>query len=450
MRRRLFVLLVAVAAVLGFAPSAWANVDGSDVIVSGNAPNAGSLKSLGLRPLDRVLGIASSATGGGYWMVAGDGGIFSFGDAPFLGSMGSQALNKPMVGMATTKAGRGYWMFAGDGGIFAFGDAPFLGSLGAQKLNAPIVAMARTSSGNGYWMVGADGGVFAFGDAPFLGSTGDHPPASAIAGMATLANGTGYWIFTTAGQVIPFGAAPALGDLTTKTLTQPVVGMAATPDGKGYWLAQADGQVWNFGNAAPSLATPTRCLAQPIVGMASRPQGDGLWLATAPRPAMSLDGLPPLTQLDRENDDFVAMLKIRQACEAPAPPTSIAWIRPVAGAPVTEKYGPRIHPIYKLSQFHRGVDLGGRNTTVVASAPGTVVEVSSRVGYGNVVVIDHGGRLATVYAHLASAAVTEGQTVVAGQTIATMGHTGFATAAHLHYEIRVEGETIDPEPFLGA
>ena len=107
-------------------------------------------------------------------------------------------------------------------------------------------------------------------------------------------------------------------------------------------------------------------------------------------------------------------------------------------------------PIYKLPQFHRGVDLGGTNTTVVAPAPGTVVEVSTRVGYGNVVVIDHGGRLATVYAHLASAAVTEGQTVVAGQTIATMGHTGFATATHLHYEIRVEGEPIDPEPLLGA
>jgi len=55
-----------------------------------------------------------------------------------------------------------------------------------------------------------------------------------------------------------------------------------------------------------------------------------------------------------------------------------------------------------------------------------------------------------VYAHLASVAVAEGQTVAAGQTIATMGHTGFATATHLHYEIRVEGETIDPEPFLGA
>ena len=450
MRRRLFAILVAAAAVLACAPSAWANVDGSDVIASGNAPSAGSLKSLGLRPVDRVLGIASSATGAGYWMVAGDGGIFSFGDAPFLGSMGGQPLNKPMVGMATTKSGRGYWMFAGDGGIFAFGDAPFFGSLGAQRLNAAIVAMARTSSGNGYWMVGADGGVFAYGDAPFLGSTGANPPASPIAGMATLVNGNGYWIFTTAGQVIPFGAAPALGDLTTKTLTQPVVGMSATPDGKGYWLAQADGQVWAFGNASPGLAAPTRCLPQPVVAMASRPYGDGLWLATAPRPALALAGLPPLTQLDRENDDFVAMLKIRQACEAPAPATSIAWIRPVAGAPVTEKYGDRIHPIYKLPQFHRGVDLGGKNTTVVAPAPGTVVEVSTRVGYGNVVVIDHGGRLATVYAHLASAAVVEGQTVVAGQTIATMGKTGFATATHLHYEIRVGGETIDPEPFLGA
>src|SRR5262249_44881144 len=66
----------------------------------------------------------------------------------------------------------GYWLAAGDGGIFAYGNARFFGSTGALSLNAPIVAMAATATGLGYWLVGADGGVFAFGDAPFVGTLG--------------------------------------------------------------------------------------------------------------------------------------------------------------------------------------------------------------------------------------------------------------------------------------
>ncbi|MDA8399633.1 MAG: hypothetical protein M0008_06240, partial [Actinomycetota bacterium] len=78
----------------------------------------------------------------GYWFVASDGGIFSFGDAKFFGSMGAKPLNKPIVGMAATPDGKGYWFVASDGGIFSFGDAHFFGSMGAKPLNKPIVGMA--------------------------------------------------------------------------------------------------------------------------------------------------------------------------------------------------------------------------------------------------------------------------------------------------------------------
>jgi hypothetical protein len=77
----------------------------------------------------------------GYWLLARDGGIFSFGDAEFFGSTGSMPLNQPVVGMSSTPSGRGYWLVAADGGVFAFGDAPYLGSTGAIRLNQPIVAM---------------------------------------------------------------------------------------------------------------------------------------------------------------------------------------------------------------------------------------------------------------------------------------------------------------------
>ena len=76
--------------------------------------------------------MASSPDGRGYWMVASDGGIFTFGDARFYGSTGSIALNRPIVGMTSTPDGQGYWLVASDGGIFTFGDASFYGSAGGS------------------------------------------------------------------------------------------------------------------------------------------------------------------------------------------------------------------------------------------------------------------------------------------------------------------------------
>ena len=113
--------------------------------------------------------------GKGYWMVASDGGIFSFGDAAFYGSTGPSHLNKPIVGMTPTPDGKGYWLVASDGGIFSYGDAGFYGSTGAITLNKPIVGMTPTPDGKGYWMVATDGGIFNFGDAGFYGSPAGGP-----------------------------------------------------------------------------------------------------------------------------------------------------------------------------------------------------------------------------------------------------------------------------------
>ena len=74
-----------------------------------------------------------TADGAGYWLVASDGGIFSYGDAQFYGSTGSIKLNKPIVGMAATPDGKGYWLVASDGGIFNYGDAQFYGSAGSHR-----------------------------------------------------------------------------------------------------------------------------------------------------------------------------------------------------------------------------------------------------------------------------------------------------------------------------
>ena len=133
----------------------------------GNAPTPGPAVTSNV-PL---VGAAADGAGG-YWEVAADGGIFSFGDAAFHGSMGGVPLNQPIVGMAATPSGNGYWEVAADGGIFSFGDAAFHGSMGGSALNAPIVGMAATPSGDGYWEVASDGGIFSFGGATFHGSMG--------------------------------------------------------------------------------------------------------------------------------------------------------------------------------------------------------------------------------------------------------------------------------------
>ena len=152
-----------------------------------------------------VVGVASAEFGA--LLVAADGGVFAFCNAPFLGSMGGTHLNQPIVGIAATPDGNGYWLVASDGGVFAFGDASFLGSMGGTHLNQPMVGMASTPDGKGYWLVASDGGIFAFGDAGFFGSMG----------------GT--------------------------HLNQPMVAIAANPDGTGYWTAAADGGVFSFGDA---------------------------------------------------------------------------------------------------------------------------------------------------------------------------------------------------------
>ena len=96
--------------------------------------------------------------------------------------MGGAHLNKPVEALVPTADNRGYWLVASDGGIFAFGDAPFRGSMGATHLAKPVVGMVRY--GNGYLMAGSDGGVFDFSSLPFLGSLANNPPAAPVVSIA--------------------------------------------------------------------------------------------------------------------------------------------------------------------------------------------------------------------------------------------------------------------------
>ena len=180
--------------------------------------------------------MAATPDGKGYWLVASDGGIFTYGDAAFYGSTGGLTLNKPIVGMAATPDGKGYWLVASDGGIFTYGDAAFYGSTGGLDLNRPVVGMAATPDGKGYWLVAADGGVFTYGDAAFYGSTGGLALNRPIVAMAATPDGKGYWLVASDGGVFTYGDAAYYGSTGGLALNRSVVAMAATPDGKGYWF----------------------------------------------------------------------------------------------------------------------------------------------------------------------------------------------------------------------
>ena len=240
-----------------------------------------------------IVGMAPTPDGGGYWLVASDGGVFSYGDARFFGSTGSLALNAPIVGMAATHDGAGYWLVARDGGVFSYGDARFFGSAGSLALNAPVVGMAATHDGAGYWLVASDGGIFSYGDARFSGSAGSLALNAPVVGMAPAPGGNGYWLVARDGGIFSYGDATFSGSAGSLALNAPIVGMAASPGG-GYWLVARDGGIFSYGGAPYFGSLGGSPLPGPVVAMAATPAGAGYWLAVGSEPlAGKVVGIDP-------------------------------------------------------------------------------------------------------------------------------------------------------------
>ena len=124
----------------------------------------------------------------------------------------------------------------------------------------------------------------------------------------------------------------------------------------------------------------------------------------------------------------------------------IRW--PVRG-PLSSRFGLRPSPWTSEPEFHRGLDISaGRGTPVHAPADGTVFFAGNGGEYGNIVILDHGHDLRTLYGHLQEARVKHGEHVTRGQLIALTGNTGRTSGPHLHYEIHVRGQAVDPRPFV--
>ncbi|QAT42586.1 murein hydrolase activator EnvC family protein [Aminipila luticellarii] len=123
---------------------------------------------------------------------------------------------------------------------------------------------------------------------------------------------------------------------------------------------------------------------------------------------------------------------------------SMAWPAPGV-TKITSPFGYRIHPILKVKKLHTGVDIGAPSgTTIVAANAGTVIKAGWNNSYGNMIMIDHGGGIVTLYAHNSSLLVKTGDVVARGQAISKSGSTGQSTGPHLHFEVRVNGNYVDP------
>ncbi|MGE3833752.1 MAG: peptidoglycan-binding protein [Acidimicrobiia bacterium] len=178
-----------------------------------------------------IVGIAATPDGGGYWLVAADGGVFAYGTAAFHGSLGNLHLNQPIVGIAATPDGGGYWLVAADGGVFAHGTAIYRGAPTEEGApDTPVVGMAASPDGDGYWLAERGGLVHAFG-VDDLGSAAE-PPAFAVRGttVAVASRADGYWLAH--GGVVESRVedeGPAVEALQRR-LTE-----------LGYWLGPVDG-----------------------------------------------------------------------------------------------------------------------------------------------------------------------------------------------------------------
>jgi murein DD-endopeptidase MepM/ murein hydrolase activator NlpD len=157
----------------------------------------------------------------------------------------------------------------------------------------------------------------------------------------------------------------------------------------------------------------------------------------------------------KEREEALQRAQERRAAQLagrPVPPSlsggpgSVGW--PVSG-PITSPFGMRFDPVQHRYQLHTGIDIAAaQGTTIAAAADGRVIFAGWYGGYGNAIIIDHGGGTSTLYGHCSQIFVGVGQEVVRGQAIGAVGMTGDATGPHVHFEVRRDGKPVNPLPFL--
>jgi murein DD-endopeptidase MepM/ murein hydrolase activator NlpD len=154
------------------------------------------------------------------------------------------------------------------------------------------------------------------------------------------------------------------------------------------------------------------------------------------------------TQLDQDSQAISRLIQQRITLGQFAYRGTGQMLLPCAGE-VTSGFGWRMHPVLGYERFHSGIDLGADYGSLIHAADrGLVIFAGWYGGYGNAVIIDHGGGITTLYGHASELYIAEGQEVQRGQAIAAVGSTGLSTGPHLHFEVRRNGDPTDPVAFL--
>lgn len=154
-----------------------------------------------------------------------------------------------------------------------------------------------------------------------------------------------------------------------------------------------------------------------------------------------------LAELEAASQEVEALIRRSQSGSQLG---SGAFTWPAPGyANITSPYGMRYHPILKVRKMHTGMDIGApMGARIVAADSGTVIYSGWMGAYGQTIIIDHGKGLSTLYGHQSSLLVSNGQAVSKGQTIGKVGSTGWSTGAHLHFEVRINGQYTDPRNYV--
>ena len=303
-------------------------------IVSANGPGAGSYRLVTARgrtlpssaalnnttttgPLfddAPALGAVANRTGDGYWIFNGNGRVAAFGqNAGFYGDPRASKLPHTIVALAPAHFGTGYWLLADDGAVYTYGSAKYLGNGQPGDPNGFFTAMLPSATGDGYRLATYQGRVHGFGDAVDYGSlwnvptkdgkavfaytslrpgsttvTALGPPSmtgTAIAKVETTwTPADGYWMLGADGNVYPFGGAVNLGDAKPHLAGHQAVDLEPTPDYGGYWIIDDTGRVFGFGNAK---TTPGNVDAgalragEKVTSLSSTPTGAGYWIFTS-------------------------------------------------------------------------------------------------------------------------------------------------------------------------
>lgn len=153
-----------------------------------------------------------------------------------------------------------------------------------------------------------------------------------------------------------------------------------------------------------------------------------------------------IDKLNAEADKLAAEIRAASNTSTKYAGGSMTW--PLPGYYIiTSPFGNRLHPVLKVYKLHTGIDIAGSGCNgkdVVAANSGTVIKAEYNTGYGNYIVIDHGGGITTLYGHSSKLLVKKGDYVTKGQTIMKVGTTGYSTGPHLHFEIRENGKYVNP------